>query len=403
MRCDACMARQAGAHDIIHGVEQRFARLELQRQTSEVLSHARRDSTMAVHRRAHGYLHEYAALFGALALPSTAVQLSHCLVYLLCGRERTLSPATVNLVVGVVSEWHQTAKTVTGFPLANPCQDTLIRTLMRAAQRGIESEAKGKLPLTAPQLVRTLHFGFDLNTVGGRHDRLLFAVLLLGPLRPGVATGLRIHYHLAHSVTNPHLADVVFSPESQVWVKDDIVYLRVSKDKNVHAGNQRVVAVPSGVLGLNLPRELLFYLRHCSPPSGGTLFAAPTNPRGTFRMVPSAFAFNNNPYTASCEMVRRAVSKALPTFTREELAMLGGGTPRKTMAQLVWSVTRKRRVVVDVGGWSSGRDKDAAVDRYFTTTEPQRVRLLRGFARSLLEAQELSEADVAICEAAASR
>ena len=37
-----------------------------------------------------------------------------------------------------------------------------------------------------------LHAGFDLSTVGGLHDRLLFCFCLFGPLRPGVTTNLTV-------------------------------------------------------------------------------------------------------------------------------------------------------------------------------------------------------------------
>ena len=117
-----------------------------------------------------------------------------------------------------------------------------------------------------------------------------------------------------------------------------------------------------------MPQELASYLLECGPPSGGTLFAAPTQPRKRLvQGAPTALTFNNNPYTASCEMVRRAVRKAWPHTTQQELDRLGGGTPRKTMAQLLWSVTQNRRIVVDFGGWSEGKEQ-SAVDGYFNKT-----------------------------------
>ena len=53
VRCDSCQAVHAGEHDLISSLTQRMGRLELQQQTSLVLRWARRESTMAVHLRAH--------------------------------------------------------------------------------------------------------------------------------------------------------------------------------------------------------------------------------------------------------------------------------------------------------------------------------------------------------------
>eukprot|EP00976_Prorocentrum_cordatum_P059317 1175440-Prorocentrum_minimum.AAC.1 len=59
-----------------------MGRLELQQQTSQVLRWARRESTMAVHRRAYRALQEYTTIYGALALPASELQLAHFLVWL---------------------------------------------------------------------------------------------------------------------------------------------------------------------------------------------------------------------------------------------------------------------------------------------------------------------------------
>ena len=62
VRCDTCQAVLAGEHDLISSITQRMGRLELQQQTSLVLRWARREFTMAVYRRAHRALQEYATI-----------------------------------------------------------------------------------------------------------------------------------------------------------------------------------------------------------------------------------------------------------------------------------------------------------------------------------------------------
>lgn len=394
------MASRAGEHDLIHDVNQRMSRLELQRQTSEVLRHARRDTTLAVHRRAISYLVEYAGVHQAMTLPATSAQLAHFLVYLLCVRQPRLDPSTVDLVSGVVSTWHDAARQVTGLPLTNPCRDPYIHTLLRSATAGLKKPPAAKRPFTAHQLIRVLHYGFDTRTVGGRHGRLLFSFLLLGPLRPGVATDLRIEYALVPDQFSAHAVKVVYGQNSDVKVHDGVVYVSVNHDKNVNAANRRVVPIPSRVLGLDVPADLEHYLKVCGPPSGGTLFAAPAQPRQLLHAAqPRTYNFNPNSYTAACAMVRRAFKRAFPQASDEDLALYAGGSPRKTLAQLVWAVTGDRRVVVDLGGWSSGKE-ESAVDGYFHLTDEQRIRLLQQLVDKLLTAQEIDEIDADICRAA---
>ena len=63
VRCDSCQAVLAGQDDLLSSITQRMSRLELQQQASLILRWARRESTMAVHRRAHRALQEYATIY----------------------------------------------------------------------------------------------------------------------------------------------------------------------------------------------------------------------------------------------------------------------------------------------------------------------------------------------------
>ena len=397
VRCDSCQAVLAGQDDLLSSITQRMGRLELQQQASLILRWARRESTMAVHRRAHRALQEYATIHGALALPASELQLAHFLVWMLCLRDPTLDVATVELYSSVLSDWHNTCASVLQLPLANPCSSALIRTLLRAARRGLKRVARRKEPYTAPQLVRMLHAGFDLTTVGGLHDRLLFCFCLFGPLRPGVTTNLTIDYSVVNDPRSPIGLRVIFTADSQVKVRNDVVEISVMVDKNVDASNRRTVHIPSGVLGIDTPNDLLFYLKACRPPTGGTLFASAKCPRQKIpsRVAPHLFAFNNNAYTASCELNKRAFKRAFELAEKWELDLFGGGSPRKTLAQLLWAVTGDRRVVVDFGGWAIGKE-ESAVDSYFKVTTAQRLRILQNLLQKLLDVGELSALDAEI-------
>eukprot|EP00959_Pyramimonas_sp_CCMP1952_P183771 3842652-Pyramimonas_sp.AAC.1 len=78
----------------------------------------------------------------------------------------------------------------------------------------------------------------------------------------------------------------------------------------------------------------------CRPPSGGTLFASVKCPRQHTppRVTLGAFIFNCNAYPATCEMNKRAFRKAYPSAEHPGAGPLRrGGSPRKTMAQLLWA------------------------------------------------------------------
>ena len=344
MKCDTCLAKTAGEDDLIHSVSQHMSRLDLQRQTSEVMSYHRRTGTLAVHRKAHQTLAQYGQVYGALTLPTSVLQLAQ---------------------------------------------------LLRAAQRGYKRAPKNKKePLTAGQLVRVLHEGFDKATVGGRHDHLLFCFLCFGPLRPGVTVALVAIYTLVPDPLCPLGLRVQFSASSDVWIAENRVVIRVDEDKNVDASKRRLVYIPAGVFGVDLPGDLEMYLKVCSPPSGRTLFASPTNPRKVIRPH-EVGRFNDGTYTATCAMVRRAFARAFPDSEEWERALLGGGSPRKTLAILLYSVYANMRLVADFGGWSA--QGKLAIDCYIPMTPQQRCRKLQSLLTDLVANNELTLEQANIC------
>ena len=396
IRCDDCQAAEAGQYDLLHTVTQRLGRVHLQQQTSEVLLHARRESTVGVHRRALAALTQYGIVYHAITLPTSALQVGHWVTWMLLIRDPTLDPSTIQLYVSVLSDWHQTAREVTRLPLSNPCATPFVRSLLRAAARGYKRGHQAKEPFTARQLVRILHSGFDLCTVGGRHDRLLFCFLGFGPLRPGVTVRLIVHYTLIPDACCPLGLRVAFAADSDVKIIKDHIEIFVSEDKNVDARSRRYVPIPAGVLGVDTPGDLEYYLKVCQPPSGGTLFAAPASPLKKINAAqPFTGTFNKNPYTASCAMVRRAFLRAYPESEEDEQKLFGGGSPRKTLAQLLFAIHRCRRMVIDFGGWADGEQQ--AVDSYFHYTLEQRCRILQNMLDDLVRVAELPAIDAAVC------
>eukprot|EP00959_Pyramimonas_sp_CCMP1952_P055468 1159354-Pyramimonas_sp.AAC.1 len=67
---------------------------------------------------------------------------------------------------------------------------------------------------------------------------------------------------------------VIFTADSQVKIRNDVIEVTIDIDKNVNASNRRTVHIPRGVLGIDTPHDFLLYLKACRPPTGGTLFAS---------------------------------------------------------------------------------------------------------------------------------
>ena len=119
----------------------------------------------------------------------------------------------------------------------------------------------------------------------------------------------------------------------------------------------RQVPIPSEGLGINIVCDLEQYLRLVGPPSGGYLLAAPLG-SGKFRITV---------YSAHSRAFQAAYKRAHPVLALQpgKLEGIGGGTPRKSMAQWRYRVRHSKWVIVDICGWSHS-DRDVA-DVYFGT------------------------------------
>jgi hypothetical protein len=127
------------------------------------------------------------------------------------------------------------------------------------------------------------------------------------------------------------------------------------------------VVIPHSALGARPVQLLRDYLLLRRPPSGGFLFAAP---RGK--------SFRETRYSNFNEALRKAYIKAFPDAT--DAKRYAGGSPRKTLAQLIWDAGYSKRILADVGGWALRTD---AVDIYFQTQGHQILQLLHGLGKRL--------------------
>ena len=338
-------------------------RCDLVLRARAILSQASRDVTYATAARGLSAFVSFGEFVESPVLPASAQDVLMYVAYALEYREPRLDSSTVGTYLNGVSLWHELARDVTGLPLVNPVKTKPVRLAMRVAARYYKRPSRAMVPIAIREWARVCAVGFA-GTRAGKHQRLSFVLCTFGPLRPGASARLVVRYRVAAS------GAVVFLPGSQVEVvRGDVAHphpyirLTVLRDKNMDARRAHVCYIPSRVLGVRPVRLLEEYLRTVRPPSGGYLLVAPRGRAG----------FHRTPYRSHCRAFRAAYRRALPGGT-VGLSRVGGGTPRKSMAQWLWDAGHSKRVIADVGGW---RTREDAVDGYFRTQGAAVLRILR--------------------------
>ena len=395
VRCTKCRLMVYQEDDYMHTAVQSMRRLALQESTRLTESTEAREGTYAVMRRGLAVLDEYGVELRTRTLPLTPTQGVHWLMWGVLHREMPLDTATMEIYSSsAISRWHEEAKETTGLPLVNPTKTRIYRKALVTLAKHHKRPSKAKSAFTAVQLHGILHWGFNLDCVGGWHNRLLAAFLAGGPFRSGMACSLDVRYEVVHMQNGA--SAVQFLPGSEVYVTEEpsrAVIVEVNLDKNVSAVTRRLAHIPHIFFGVRVYEELVDYLLLLRPPSGGTLFAAPSYFGGLISKVDVrvGIKFNGNPYTTSADMVKRAVNRAFPGESERAEFVLGfsSGSIRKTIAQLLWAIGLAKRLITDLGGWSPGAE--ASVDMYFHTRPHQRLAVLSSLLTELVRCGELPE------------
>jgi hypothetical protein len=393
VKCTKCRLRVLEEDDYMHTTVQSMRRLALQGSVRETESTEARPGTLEVMRRGLAVLDEYSVELRTRVLPLTATQGVHWLMWGVLHRETPLDTATMELYsTSSISRWHEQAKETTGLALVNPTKTKIYRRALLTLAKHHKRPSKAKLAFTAIQLHGFLHRGFNLDYVGGRHNRLLASFLAGGPFRSGMACSLLVKYDIVQMLDGT-LA-VQFLPGSEVYVTEEpsrAIIVEVNLDKNVTAVTRRLAHIPAVFFGVRMYQELVDYILLLRPPSGGTLFAAPGYYTGLISKVDTRVGvkFRANPYTASADMVKRAVRRAFPEESErgEFVLSFSSGSIRKTIAQLLWAVGVAKRLITDLGGWSPGAE--ASVDMYFHTRPHQRLTVLGSLLQELVRCGEL--------------
>jgi hypothetical protein len=338
-------------------------------------------------------------------VPASIINLSLWMTWAVLHRAPRLDTSSIENYLGGVGTWHVQAAFITGFDIINPTRDPIVTRLKTALGKLYKLPSKAKNPFEPSVWLRAMHVGFDLATRLGLHGQLLQLVLTAGPLRAVATAGIHVHYSVFQNSMGIWKVRYLENSTIKVLQTPDIpdmhIEIDLTIDKNVDARNARIVYIPHIFMGMDCIKMLEHYLISVRPPCG-KLFRCPKGGGGAGqgRVGPTvplcaagAFApehtFWGGDYTAHCNMVRRAYKKAFPLAV--DAMGFGGGSPRKSLAEWLWSVDTYRRVIADVGGWSVRTD---AVDMYFKTRPKQLHRILSDLSFKLISVQGCTRAQL---------
>jgi hypothetical protein len=249
--------------------------------------------------------------------------------------------SSVETMLSGISRWMEQCKRVTLLlHLLNPTNAVEVRELLVSLAKVYKKASSVKDPFTPQEFQTILFHGFEKRKLVGRHNELMLLLLGAGPLRPKVACNITVSYYVKHSAEGGMKA-LVFNEDSQVWINEHLnaVVISISKDKNVTAKNRRNVYIPNSFMGLKAVKILRDYILDMRMLSGSYLLAPPKSPSmfvenmetllaGVYQVKPGGGRFfNDNPYTAAVDAVRRSAKNTLSYLSEQDLRKYGGGVP----------------------------------------------------------------------------
>ena len=350
----------------------------------------------------------FAHATGRLPLPSSESALAAYLVWGIA-RPQPLDSTTLDNYLAGVAAYHQHFLTLAGSAaqsLRNPAQAPAVRGALASLLKNHKLPSRAKRPLSWRETQGILARGFDLDTAGGLHSRLLWMLCTLGLLRRGAVVALRVSYvwqWLQGSLHLVFLADSDISIRREPATHKEYIHIEVASDKNVDSRKAVYAVIPDHIPALGVfPVEILrHYLHVISPPSlhlrgpgshprppRGALppghIQRPVSPQSEDGLLlawpqfqdpqSTAKTFLRNRYTACSDAFKRLYSRAFPAATKEDLVSIGSHSGRRTMAEFLWACTNHDvRVVADMGHWKILR---GAIDKYFSTSLAEQLWVL---------------------------
>ena len=341
--CTDCQA--AGTHErvVVSDRESRERRHALIRTLQHLQQQESRSSTKESNRRGMEDYSRFCALQRVEAFPPTEATVQQYVVWCLTARQPTLDSTTVITYLHGVSAWVDGARVpaqAAGIGVRNPIKTGSMRRLKAVILKYYKLDSHAKLPYSVDTWCDIVRSGFDLSGRYGKQQRLFFMLSTAGPFRPNAMSQLRCIYNLTAD------GGVEFGPTSPLQVirgdpnwEAPYIHITVREDKNVDAKHgPREVHIPAQFMGFPILDWIIEYLRNERPPSGGYLLCAPHGRAG----------WRATPYTNHGEAFKKALLHARPLADPDSY---GAGSPRKSLAQWLWTAGHGDRIIADIGGW----------------------------------------------------
>lgn len=246
---------------------------------------------------------------------------------------------TIELDLNSLSTWHLSAAQALRLPsLQNPVKTATVRYEMRILNKKLKKKARPMMKWSMAELATMVLACPD--TAVGWHDRVCLGTLSLAMLRKGAAAAIRL---VRTNPMNPlsfdtEKSDIVIATHPQLG---EYIRLSIHTDKNAVPGRPRYAYIPAFTkVGINLVRDIKFYLTKYSVPDG-YMFAAPYNKHGK--------SFRNTPYTQWDAVVHRCYVRAFPTGNK----VVASHSCRKSVIQAIYNTGLPEGVIGDICGWLS--------------------------------------------------
>ena len=247
--------------------------------------------------------------------------------------------STLELDLNALSAWHISAAQALRRPsLQNPVKDATVRYETKILGKRLKKTARPMMKWSMAELQLMVHTCPD--TALGWHDRVCLGTLSLAMLRKGAAAAIRLVRTDPRDPLsfNPEKSDIVISTHPSLG---EYIRLSIHTDKNAVPGRPRYAYIPAFTkVGINLVRDIKFYLTKYPVPDG-YLFAAPFNKHGK--------TFRSTPYTQWDAVVHRCYARAFPNGKK----VVASHSCRKSVIQAIFNTGLPEGIIGDVVGWLS--------------------------------------------------
>ena len=302
----------------------------------------------------------FTELLGLYAWPPSQATLEAFATYQII--MKNLDPNTVSLsfkaISGFVKQLQHLAPHASPrhWIIQNNAGSSYSAIFLKTLVKNFKLKNDAKQLLDIGPLLDIIHHGFDDNRFGV-HNKVYTALATFMPGRQRAVSNLRLIYSIVDgTVVTAPTSDVQIHHKGDHHWHDRYVVFVVKVDKNLDPGKIRYSYVPAVVCGFAFLDCLIGYIMYARPTSGNYLMAAPAAATGT--------KFRTTPYTNFNDAFQKAVPKALSDEVDPK--DLGGGTPRKSFAQLLNVVGVDRQQMADIGGWKL--ENREAMEGYKVTT-----------------------------------